>query len=536
MSVWIAETLLATTLLMALALMLRRPVQRWLGAGASYLLWGLPLARMLLPALPREVASASPMQTALDQGAPVVQTLQFSVPIEIVPQIPWLEIAVALWGAGAVLFLLFHAIAYARFRALMLRGAEGVGEAGRIRIVASPRASGPLAFGVITPFVVVPVDFTSRFDADERDMAIAHECAHHARGDLIANMAALAVLALHWWNPIAWIAYRAYRADQELACDARVLRLQGQDMAHAYGRAILKAAGGRQVAAACHLNRVQSLKGRLKMLSNHAASLNRINIGMALVAAVTLAGLALTASGSRAAQQVAALTENVQQVDFSRLGDLMAQPAAANTGAPVSMPDLPPAPAESAPPPAAVSAMHAPVPLAPPAPLAPASDMIPPVPPVPPVVRSEDGRVTITHADGRVEIHRFPTQAEIRRMTPNVDVRNGCEDKAVTSHRETVDADGRKVVRIRICEAEIERSARAAERAAERAEQMAERQARLAELDGERAERQGKLAALNGLRAARVQISRQRAMPENARAEALRDLDQEIADMEAGRD
>ena len=50
MSVWLAETLIATTLLMALVMMVRQPVARWLGAGAAYMLWALPLARMVLPA------------------------------------------------------------------------------------------------------------------------------------------------------------------------------------------------------------------------------------------------------------------------------------------------------------------------------------------------------------------------------------------------------------------------------------------------------------------------------------------------------
>src|SRR3546814_4333283 len=82
--------------------------------------------------------------------------------------------------------------------------------------------------------------------------------------------------------------------------------------------AILKAAGGRQFAGACHLNRITALKGRLKMLSAHEMSLRRISWGMAAVALVTASGLALTASGSRAAQQVAAITDKVDSMNFGR--------------------------------------------------------------------------------------------------------------------------------------------------------------------------------------------------------------------------
>ena len=61
--------------------------------------------------------------------------------------------------------------------------------------------------------------FARRFTPAEQRLALAHELAHHRRGDLFADLAALLVLALHWFNPIAHRAYRAFRVDQEQACD-----------------------------------------------------------------------------------------------------------------------------------------------------------------------------------------------------------------------------------------------------------------------------------------------------------------------------
>jgi hypothetical protein len=163
----------------------------------------------------------------------------------------------------------------------------------------------------------------------------------------------------------------------------------------------------------------------------------------------------------------------------------------------------------------------------------PAADMIAPiapVPPAPPIVRSEKNRITVTHADGRVETHRIPTEAEIARMVPNVDVRDGCDGNAsqVSTHREWVDARGQRQIRVRICNAAIEAQARRAELQASRAEALAERQAVLAEREGARAERMGKLAARRGLLNARVQIANSR-MPAKDQADALRDIDDEIA-------
>jgi bla regulator protein BlaR1 len=120
------------------------------------------------------------------------------------------------------------------------------------------------------------------------------------------------------------------------------------------------------------------------------------------------------------------------------------------------------------------------------------------MPPVPPVtVREEKGAVTVTHADGRIERNRIPTEAEIRRMVPRVDVRNGCEGSQTVSQRESVDSEGRRTIRVRICEAQIEAQAHRAARA--------------------------------GLMAARAQVARAAHMTDRIRADVLRDLDEEIA-------
>src|SRR3546814_6561064 len=109
---------MAATVLRVLVRLLRRPVARWLGAGAAYWLWLLPLARMALPALPRDVASPSPLQRAVDQaGLPrLLDAAPAGLPVRSEWSIPWLEIAASLWLLGVVLFLAVQAIGYVRFR------------------------------------------------------------------------------------------------------------------------------------------------------------------------------------------------------------------------------------------------------------------------------------------------------------------------------------------------------------------------------------------------------------------------------------
>ena len=339
---WMAETLIASSLLMALVMMVRVPVARSFGPRIAYMLWALPAVRMILPPLPTQSAAAMvlPDATTVHAAMPVTLNLHFAALAggasptaqqSATQPFPWLEAGIALWIAGAGLFLLFQAFGYIRFRNLILRDARTMQMDDGPVIAASPRATGPLAFGIWRKYIILPANFADHYLPREQELAIAHERAHHRRGDLIANMFALILLGLHWCNPIAWFAYRAFRVDQEMACDALVLgENEGRD-AQAYGRTILKAASGRHFAPVCHLNTIDELKGRLKMLSSHERSIRRINMGMTAVAILIATGLALTASGSEAAQRVAAVSETVANAKLTKLAAYLPEPAAVPT-------------------------------------------------------------------------------------------------------------------------------------------------------------------------------------------------------------
>nr|WP_315383714.1 M56 family metallopeptidase [uncultured Sphingomonas sp.] len=339
MTGWWIETLLASTLLMLLALALRAPVRRAFGPQLAYALWVLPAVRMLLPPLPgqwhlshwlapltRKAAEAPAVAMGvlnpdrlpadIDQGA--VLTIDLSagshhLPAALLAPTPVAEglnvtlLLLALWGAGALIFLGYHLVAHRRFcRHLLSRArVDRTVAQGRVLVIETDAAHGPLAFGIFRKYVAFPRDFSERYDEIERDLALAHELGHHLRGDLVANWAALIVLAAHWFNPVAWRAFRAFRADQEMACDALVLAGRAQALRHAYGRAIVKSAHGGAVSAACHLHTINDVKGRLRMLSIHRKlSPTRIAAGLAGISTISLAALALTASGSQAAERI----------------------------------------------------------------------------------------------------------------------------------------------------------------------------------------------------------------------------------------
>ena len=361
MIAWAIEALLASTLLMAVVLVIRAPVRRQFGPGIAYALWALPAVRLLLPPLPQLHSAAPQLLNRASQTVTiyVIEPLGGSA---AAPTSLYSSLGAALavlWGVGAAAFLAWHALGHWRFCRRMIDQSVSTERAGDIEVIETSAASGPLAFGIFRRYVAFPRDFAERYDDDERELALLHELGHHQRGDLIANWVALAVLALHWFNPLAWRAFRAFRADQEMANDALVLAGRSAIDRHTYACAIVKAAHGGAVSAACHLHTIQDLKGRLRMLTTGRRSRLRLTLGGTAVTALMIGGLAATASGTPAAATVRAGVEKATGIDIAtidarvaaKLQSAPAAPPPAPAAEPegVDLPAPPPPPADVAP-------------------------------------------------------------------------------------------------------------------------------------------------------------------------------------------
>ena len=98
--------------------------------------------------------------------------------------------------------------------------------------------AGPSVVGVISPRIVMPHD-DGLFSAEERALIRAHEREHVARQDPRAGALAALLQALCWFNPLVHLGAHVMRLDQELACDAAVLRRRPRDRG-LYARTLLK--------------------------------------------------------------------------------------------------------------------------------------------------------------------------------------------------------------------------------------------------------------------------------------------------------
>ena len=119
----------------------------------------------------------------------------------------------------------------------------------RDNIYESEFVDSPFVFGVVKPNIYLPM----HMDEGTAAYVIAHECAHLARRDHWWKVLGYLVLALHWFNPLVWVAYILFCRDIELACDEKVVKgLDGAARAD-YSQALLSCAAPKRAVAACPL-------------------------------------------------------------------------------------------------------------------------------------------------------------------------------------------------------------------------------------------------------------------------------------------
>lgn len=346
------QTSLAVGFLFGLVLIVRRPFARQFGAKAAYALWLVPLARLAMPPLPANIslfgflAPTEPQQTttvssitervhtvAIDAGtaaharvieAPAVPAAPLPAPVEaaepgmldalmqIAPQL-----ILPVWIAGSVLVLatawrkqaVFHGLirddsepASDRVAELTAKIANELGVKRSYDVRSSLLNGSPLVTGLVKPVILLPAWFEDDYSPREQRDALTHELTHVKRNDLLALQAAQLVLALQWFNPLAHLAMRAFRVDQEAACDADVLRA-GTSSAFSYGQTLVKAArlAGPADGAfrGANLTLTHPIKERLILMQNTAPTLRRRLLGSTL--ALTLGSAAIVATASCAA-------------------------------------------------------------------------------------------------------------------------------------------------------------------------------------------------------------------------------------------
>ncbi len=151
---------------------------------------------------------------------------------EKVPTQDWLPyVLLAVWIAGVLGMLVYFFLNYLRLRK-KTRDAVPMGEG----IYCSNDLCSPFILGIVRPKVFLPKGLS----ADETRQVLAHEKAHLERYDHLTKVLAFFVLAIHWFNPLVWLAYLSLSRDIEFACDERAIRGLDTSARKEYGETLLR--------------------------------------------------------------------------------------------------------------------------------------------------------------------------------------------------------------------------------------------------------------------------------------------------------
>lgn len=236
---------------------------------------------------------------------------------------PWFELLPGIWLVGALLLpacllvntlLLVNKVRRLRpitdgaLLDLLEDCKQELGVSAPLTVVETSAVASPSLFGFIRPRLLLPAGFTQSFSREELRYVFLHELAHLRRGDIPLNWLTTAILAVHWFNPLAWYAANRMRADGELACDALALSHAGETAHRPYGQTILKLLEQFSRAAPVPglmgiLEDKNQMKRRITMIAKFKKTNDRPIAAMALFAALTLLTLTDAQLPSRAAEE-----------------------------------------------------------------------------------------------------------------------------------------------------------------------------------------------------------------------------------------
>lgn len=190
-----------------------------------------------------------------------------------------------------------------------------VGVSRDVRLVVSAQVAVPATWGFMRPVVVLPEEYLD-WSEETLDRVFLHELAHIARGDCVWYLVGDLARAVHWFNPLAWLAVKNLRLESERACDDRVLDAVNGPSAYAADlvamvRSVTRSGGVPRAALA--MAQPGGITDRVGAILDPARSRSRVTapaivlIGTAALAMV-LSATVVTPSASAAPAETAVTT------------------------------------------------------------------------------------------------------------------------------------------------------------------------------------------------------------------------------------
>lgn len=146
------------------------------------------------------------------------------------------------WLTGAAILLGYSALSLLRLRRKLVGSVPLEGEK-NVRL--ADHIPSPFVLGLFRPNIYLPSDLPE----GERDYILLHERTHIRRCDHLFRALAWLALAIHWFNPLVWLAFHLAGRDMEMSCDETVLRKMGRDVRADYSTSLLRLSTGKRLPA-----------------------------------------------------------------------------------------------------------------------------------------------------------------------------------------------------------------------------------------------------------------------------------------------
>ena len=255
----------------ALLLLLKPITAKRLPARWQYCVWITLLISMVFPAYKLIPKKEAQKLSIVPQNQTVQTTVQpheethpdtvvtYDTPIEyrevnISPKISirLFDLIAYIWGAGVLIFLLVVIISYFRFLCRKSKNSVKISDnkifsevkkelkiKKHIRLKASSDICSPILVGVLFPTVYIPC---REIPDDNMRMVLLHELTHYKRKDLLIKWFAVLVNAVHWFNPLCYLACANLSEACEVSCDMSVTKNMSEDEQKLYMQTILNLA------------------------------------------------------------------------------------------------------------------------------------------------------------------------------------------------------------------------------------------------------------------------------------------------------
>lgn len=323
-----------SSVLILAVLALRRLLGGRISPRVKYALWGVVLLRLLvpfqipMPNLPT-AADLTPEPTSLTQTTIPILPSSYSMEEVEAGQAPnlylndqgqvhtanstgtvkpsadgqravfspvWLspaQLLLGVWGAGAVILTLVLLGSNLRFSAKLRRRRTSLDlDDCPLPVYTVESLPSPCLFGLFRPCIYLTPQLT--LDSPTRAHVLAHELTHYRQKDHIWSALRCLALALHWYNPLVWLAVALSKRDGELSCDAGAVKALGDEARIPYGRTLVSLVAQRSLRPedllSCSTSMVEgkgSIQERIAQLVKHPKAKKT-----ALAAAVVLLALA----------------------------------------------------------------------------------------------------------------------------------------------------------------------------------------------------------------------------------------------------